>query len=212
MYYNAREFHLSAAKCGMDDLFTGKEKEREEKYHHLDERYADIKKAHGELIECYVRIQKQSTSLQELAQVNQEMKCVHSAMYAAKGFKDINHNKHELLQSANDDKYGQFVQFSRIVEKNLNAISALLKNPSAQSIREGLVARLEGIQEDYAALLSGIYRTAEKNSIVEKDISTLQNMNRELYSASKSLIYAVGDFMLTADDSEFIRNLPLTVR
>jgi phosphate:Na+ symporter len=212
MYYHARQFQLTATECGMDDLFTGKEKEREQKYQHLDERYADIKKAHGELIEYYVHIQKHSTSKEELAQVNQEMKCVHSAMYAAKGFKDINHNKHELLESANDEKFGQFEQFSNIVRKNIIAFSALLKNPETDSIRKGLITRLEEIQNDYAALLSGIYRTAEKNSVIEKDISTLQNMNRELYSSTKSMIYAVGDFMLNAEDAEHIRNLPLTVR
>jgi phosphate:Na+ symporter len=159
-----------------------------------------------------VHIQKQSTSQQELLLVNQEMKCVHSAMYAAKGFKDINHNKNELLQSANDDKFGQFEQFSRIVQKNLNALSALLKNPAPESVREGLIALLEEIQKDYAALLAGIYRTAERDSVPEKDISTLQNMNRELYSSTKSMIYAVGDFMLKEEEAELIRNLPLTVR
>jgi hypothetical protein len=37
-------------------------------------------------------------------------------------------------------------------------------------------------------------------------------MNRELYSSTKSMIYAVGDFMLKEEEAELIRNLPLTVR
>jgi hypothetical protein len=37
-------------------------------------------------------------------------------------------------------------------------------------------------------------------------------MNRELYSANKSLIYAVSDFMLDNQQSEHVKNLPLSVQ
>jgi hypothetical protein len=72
--------------------------------------------------------------------------------------------------------------------------------------------QLTDIQVDYKELLNSIYATAGINALLEKDISTLQNMNRELYSANKSLIYAVSDFMLDNQQSEHVKNLPLSVQ
>jgi phosphate:Na+ symporter len=212
MGYHAAEFQLTSAETGLDQLLTGKEKERESGYHHIEERYVHIKKAHGELIEYYVAMQKASSASAELTQINQLMKSVHSAMYAAKGFKDINHNKEELLQSGNDTKYSQFSGFSTVVRKNLSTLSAVLAITDTKAAREAMGKLLEDIQHHYKHMLAVIYAAAGDDAMPEKDISTLQNMNRELYSSFKSLIYAAGDFLLRPEDAEVIRNLPLTVR
>jgi hypothetical protein len=37
-------------------------------------------------------------------------------------------------------------------------------------------------------------------------------MNRELYSAHKSLIYAISDFLLDNNQSEEVKNLPLSIQ
>jgi phosphate:Na+ symporter len=212
MGYHAAEFQVSSADAGLDMLLTGKEKERDSGYHQIEERYAQIKKSHGELIEYYVAMQKTSGSSTELAHMNQLMKSVHSAMYAAKGFKDINHNKEELLQSGNDVKYGQFSGISTVVRKNLSTLSAVLMMTEAPVAKEAMSKLLEDIQHHYKHMLSVIYATAGADAMPEKDISTLQNMNRELYSSFKSLVYAAADFLLPPADAETIRNLPLTIR
>ncbi len=144
--------------------------------------------------------------------MNQLMKSVHSAMYAAKGFKDINHNKEELLQSGNDKKYSQFSGFSTVVRTNLLALSTVLTMTDTTAARDAMGRLLEDIQHNYKHMLAVIYDAAGEDAMPEKDISTLQNMNRELYSSFKSLIYATADFLLPPPDAESIRNLPLTVR
>jgi transcriptional regulator of heat shock response len=140
------------------------------------------------------------------------MKSVQSAMHAAKGFKDINHNKNELLQSGNDLKFEQFAQFSRIIHKNLEQLSVLMNNTNKAEIINQLQEQLSQIQADYKELLDSIYSNAGNKALLEKDISTLQNMNRELYSANKSLIYAISDFMLDNNQSEEVKNLPLSIQ
>jgi phosphate:Na+ symporter len=210
--YHAAEFQISPKEGGLDALFVGKEKDKEEAYHALEDRYADIKKAHGELIEYYVKMQKQRSHPEELIQMNQLMKSAHSAMYAAKGFKDISHNKEELLQSGNDIKYGQFSRISNIIRANLARLSGVLALEDHGQISTALGTLIEEIQKAYKELLGGIYDKADRNAMPEKDISTLQNMNRELYSSNKSLIYAMADFLLSPEEAERIRNLPLTVR
>ena len=75
-----------------------------------------------------------------------------------------------------------------------------------------LQAQLNRIQNNYKELLDIIYAKAGKNTIMEKDISTLQNMNRELYSAHKALIYSISDFRLDNTHSDEVKNFPLTIR
>lgn len=212
MAYNAAEFQLSNNEIGLEGFFTEKEWRKEKSHNHLDDRYSEIKKAQGEIIAYYVKMQKIMSNPDELSQVNQYMKSVQSAMHAAKGFKDINHNKNELLQSGNDLKFEQFAQFSKIIQNNLQLHSALLSNTTKEDIMRQLQAQLNRIQNNYKELLDIIYAKAGKNTIMEKDISTLQNMNRELYSAHKSLIYAISDFLLDNNQSEEVKNLPLSIQ
>jgi phosphate:Na+ symporter len=210
--YNAAEFRLSNNEIGLEGIFTEKEWAKEISHNHLDDRYSEIKKAQGEIIAYYVKMQKNMSNPEELAQVNQYMKSVQSAMHAAKGFKDINHNKNELLQSGNDLKFEQFAQFSSIIHKNLQQLSVLINNTNKAEIIRQLQEQLNQIQTDYKELLDSIYTKAGKKALLEKDISTLQNMNRELYSANKSLIYAISDFMLDNNQSEEVKNLPLSIQ
>jgi phosphate:Na+ symporter len=210
--YNAAEFRLSNNEIGLEGIFTEKEWTKEISHNHLDDRYSEIKKAQGEIIAYYVKMQKNMSNPDELAQVNQYMKSVQSAMHAAKGFKDINHNKNELLQSGNDLKFEQFAHFSRIIHKNLEQLSVLMNNTNKADIINELQEQLSQIQADYKELLDSIYSNAGNKALLEKDISTLQNMNRELYSANKSLIYAISDFMLDNNKSEEVKNLPLSIQ
>jgi len=212
MAYNAAEFKLSNSEIGLEDIFTEKEWMKEKSHNHLHDRYSEIKKAQGEIIAYYVKMQKNMSNQEELSQVNQYIKSVQSAMHAAKGFKDIQHNKNELLQSGNDLKFGQFALFSNIIHKNLQQLAELIQKENTEEIISKMEKQLTDIQVDYKELLNSIYATAGKNALLEKDISTLQNMNRELYSANKSLIYAVSDFMLDNQQSEHVKNMPLSVQ
>jgi phosphate:Na+ symporter len=212
MAYNALEFQLSNLEIGLEGMFTEKEWRKEKSHNHPDDRYSEIKKAQGEIIAYYVKMQKNMSNPDELSQVNQYIKSVQSAMHAAKGFKDINHNKNELLQSGNDLKFEQFALFSKIIQSNLQVLTALLSYTTKEDIIKQLQGQLNQIQIHYKELLDSIYVKASKKAIQEKDISTLQNMNRELYSAHKSLLYATSDFLLDNNQSDEVKNLPLSIQ
>lgn len=210
--YNAAEFRVSSNEIGLENLFTEKEWKKELLHNHLQDRYNEIKNAQGEIIAYYVKMQKNMTDPNEISQVNQYIKAVQSAMHAAKGIKDIQHNKNELLQSGNDLKFQQFALFSKIIQKNLLQLTMLLNKVNTGEIIELLQKQLNQIQTDYNELLNSIYAKAGKDALMDKDISTLQNMNRELYSAHKSLTYAISDFMLDNQQSEQVKNLPLIIQ
>ena len=204
--YNAAEFKLSPSEIGLDGVFTEKEWKKETEHDHLPDRYSEIKKAQGEIIEYYVRMQKRMTNPEDLSQSGQYMKAVQEAMHAAKAFKDIHHNKDELLQSGNDLKYGQFEVLSNALRQNLRMMTSMLNLTETDAILPMVKDMLDDIYKDYQALLDSIYLEADRDLLPEKDISTLQNMNRELYSAHKAMIFSICDFMLDSRSAEPLKN------
>jgi hypothetical protein len=127
-------------------------------------------------------------------------------MHAAKAFKDIHHNKDELLQSGNDPKYGQFEVLSNALRQNLRMMTSMLNLTETDAILPMVKDMLDDIYKDYQALLDSIYLEADRDLLPEKDISTLQNMNRELYSAHKAMIFSICDFMLDSRSAEPLKN------
>jgi hypothetical protein len=164
-------------------------------------------------MEYYARLQKGMSNRSDVETLRSQMYAVQSAMHAAKGFKDIHHNKNELLQSGNDLKFGQFARFNSILRERLGEMSDLLgRQEEGPMLTEPLKKLLTVIQDDYNRLLQSIYMEAENDSLPEKDISMLQNMNRELYSSHKSMVYAIAEFSLPAEDREEVTGTPVSAR
>jgi phosphate:Na+ symporter len=210
--YHAAEFRLSGSELRLEDMFTEKEWKKDNEADDLSARYREIKKAQGEMIEYYVRMQERLPGTAQPSDASRLMRSVQSAMHAAKGMKDIHHNTNELLQSGNDLKFGQFSMFSKVVQRNLSALAGLLSDGKPEDAADRLQALLEGNEADYRDLLQRIYAEAGKDALHEKDISTLQNMNREIYSANKAMIHAVGDLLLDSPASSRLADLPAGIR
>lgn len=206
--YNAAEFRLSGSDLGLEGIFTEKEWKKENARSSLAERYDEIKRAQGEIIEYYVHLQKRLSDPAQLSRVNRYMRAVQNAMHAAKGFKDIRHNSNELLQSGNDLKFGQFSMFSKVIQENLRELAGSLNGIGQDVAERSLQGLLEKNEADYADMLQRIYSEAGKHALPEKDISTLQNMNREIYSANRAMIHALGDFLLDGPASETLTDPP----
>lgn len=189
--YGAAEFRIREAYHELERLFTEKEWLREEGMNHAQDRYREIRTAQGELIEYYAGLQKSGLSRDELEESARLMQAVQEAMHAAKGFKDIAHNKNELLQSGNDLKFDQFNFFSELVLRNLKRLGTFYDD--CRQVREAADPKrqLEDIRRDYLSSLDHIYKLAGRDSLPERDISTLQNLNRELYSAHRAVTLAI---------------------
>jgi len=193
--HNAAAFHIDSRALDLSGLLTGREEAKMDSRRRHHDTYADLKKAQGELMEYYVRMQKRLGNPADLAQANRWMQSVQEAMHAAKGFKDIRADREELLQSGNDLKYSQFERFGRSVRNSLSQMAELLQGGGADELRQRLDDGLHANRASYLQLLEGIYPLAEQDYLPEKDISTLQNMNRELFSAHRAMFQAVGDFL-----------------
>jgi Na+/phosphate symporter len=195
--HNALEFRIDKKALDLSGLLTGKEEAKLTRRERQHDRYADLKKAQGEMMEYFVRLQERLGSPTDRSQASRWMQSVQEAMHAAKGFKDIHHDREELLQSGNDLKFSQFAHFSETVHDSLAKMAELLQAVDADDVR----GRLEALQKEnrtqYQRMLEGIYHVTGADRLPEKDVSTLQNMNREIFSAHRAMVQALGDFLLS---------------
>jgi phosphate:Na+ symporter len=98
--------------------------------------------------------------------------------------------------------------FSKVIQENLRELAGSLNGIGQDVAERSLQGLMEKNEADYADMLQRIYSEAGKHALSEKDISTLQNMNREIYSANRAMIHALGDFLLDGPASETLTDPP----
>jgi Na+/phosphate symporter len=194
--HNAEAFRIDGKSLDLSGLLTGKEEAKLSGRDRLHDRYAELKRAQGEMMEYYVRLQERLGNPADLARAGRWMQAVQEAMHAAKGFKDIHADREELLQSGNDLKFSQFAHFSTAVRDSLARIAELLQGVDTTDTQKRLEALQQENRAQYQRMLEGIYRVTGPDRLPEKDVSTLQNMNREIFSAHRAMVQALGDFLL----------------
>jgi phosphate:Na+ symporter len=194
--HNAAAFRIDGASLDLTGLLTAKEEARLTSRDRGQDGYAELKRAQGEMMEYYVRLQERLGDPADLARAARWMQSVQEAMHAAKAFKDIHADRQELLRSGNDLKYSQFAHFSKAVRDSLARMAELLQGVDAAGTRERLEALQQENRTQYQHMLEGIYQVTGTDRLPEKDVSTLQNMNREIFSAHRAMVQALTDFLL----------------
>jgi phosphate:Na+ symporter len=197
---NENEFKKYAEK---KNLFSGKLE--------YNEKYNLMKQAEGEILSFYSKMCEQEINSHNRIHLNQLMSSVRSAMYAAKGMKDINHDRMEFSNSANDMKYDIYKLFRAKLNTFYTALNELFISGSSASHFKKLEELLTEINVDYKEMMKSSYKDAGKEILKDTDISTLFNVNRELYSSSKSIIFSLKDYLLDSTEAEKFEEIPISV-
>jgi len=171
------------------------------------EKYMLIKQAEGEILSFYSKMGIQKISTENVIHLNQLMAAVRSAMYAAKGMKDIDHDRREFSNSANELKYDSYKIFRSKLNDFYKALNEIFLSENRSLVFGKLEKLLEGMNIDYQERMKSSYKDAGKGILNEVDIATLFNLNRELYSSGKSIIFSLKDYLLNAADAEKFENI-----
>lgn len=160
------------------------------------EKYNIIKQAEGEILLVYSKIIEEPIDKIDLKRLNQLMSSARSAMYSAKGMKDIIEDRKEFSNSVNDVKF----EIYKLIREQLIAFydqtNQILLETDQSKVLQGLKKLLESIKLEYEQRIKNTYQEAGKTIVKEIDISTLFNTSRELYSSSESLIFSLKDYLL----------------
>ncbi len=166
------------------------------------EKYNVIKKAEGEILLVYAKIIEASIHKDDLKRLTQLMAAARSAMYSAKGMKDIVEDRKEFSNSVNEVKFDIY----KLIREQLGVFytksNLILLETDQEKISEGLHELMKTIQQEYEQRIKNTYQEAGKSIVKEIDISTLFNASRELYASSESLMDALKVYLLDEEHAQ----------
>jgi phosphate:Na+ symporter len=170
------------------------------------EKYNLIKQAEGEIFSFYSKLSEEKIEKNKRIHLDQLISSVRGAMYSAKGIKDIMDDRKEFSNSINELKF----DFYELIRAQLTEFYAELINLSSSEDNatsfEKLFKLLEKVNTEYEERMDGAFREAGKDKLKELDISTLFNVNRELYASCKSIVFSMKDYLLDAEYVEKFEN------
>jgi phosphate:Na+ symporter len=172
------------------------------------EKYNLLKRAEGEILAFYSKASEEQFGKEDKLYLNQLIVSLRNAMYSAKGMKDIVADRKEFGNSVNELKFGVFKIFSTKLQYFYDELNQLLLINDKLVLADKLMLLLEKIRKDYEEILQNSIKNAGKDVLKELDISTLFNLNRELYSSSKAIIFSIKDYKLEDLLAEKFENLP----
>ncbi|MEI7801270.1 MAG: Na/Pi symporter [Bacteroidota bacterium] len=172
-----------------------------------DEKYDWLKQLQGEIQSFYInRLFKNENELNN--ESDQLINAVRGCMLATKCINDISNNIDDLRQSSKSIKYDFFKQMqSETIDlyKNLNE---MLSNNNKSTYNE-LEQLINEVQQNYQNMLNDFYVKAQLIKVLELDITTITNFNRELFTSNKAIIIALKDYLLSPEEASRFNRIPV---
>ncbi|MBL7738672.1 MAG: Na/Pi cotransporter family protein [Chitinophagaceae bacterium] len=176
------------------------------------EKYEYIKHLHGEIHGFSIGLQDKSTVKPQTERIEQLISSARNSMYAAKNIRDALHDIEQLRNSSNDTKYRFYLDTKDKLEIFCRQLTELIGHTPAAEQYEKITGLYKQIQQGYTATLQELYREGMARHVNEAEISTLINFNREMYTAFKSLVFAVKDHVLKPEEADRFDNVPGFIR
>jgi phosphate:Na+ symporter len=193
-FYDAREDRIDV------DLFG-----RDPDYDHC---YAEIKELEGAILTHALALQSAPLEPPESERLGQLIPAIRNAVHAAKSMRDIHSDLRLFLESLNDRFNAYYDQF-REAERDFYETVDTLRDTELPSLRfEALVNLQRKAEELHARMHRRIYDEVHRAELSQVEISTLLNVNRELYISHQSLISALADALLDMASARDFASIP----
>lgn len=173
-----------------------------------DECYAEIKQLEGEILRQALAMQATALDPGESARISQVIPAIRNAVHAAKAVKDVHGDLHQFKSSVSDRFNAYFGQFREAAREFYEGLDAL-RNSDLPELRFAALVELKSRAElVHQRMHQRIYREVAREDLTEVEISTLLNVNRELFVANQSLISALADTLLSLDSAADFASIP----
>ncbi len=177
------------------------------------EKYNYIKQLHGEIHAYFVKLQTVTNpGVVGPERLEHLVSSVRNCMYAAKNIRDALMDIEQLRNSSNDMKYNFYLTTKRKIESFFNEVNMLLDEQHRPGNLENIIRLYRNIQEGYTKSLQELYKEGTARHLSELEISTLINFNREMYTAFKSMIFSIKDYLLDTREADHFDELPGFIR
>lgn len=176
------------------------------------EKYGYIKHLYGEMHAFYIKVQRAQSSGIDVVRLEQLISSVRNWMYAAKNIRDALLDIDQLRRSSNDTKYNFYLLNRQKMEQFTGEINRIIFSDKEDKKFESIKRLHQLVQKGYTDSLGELYKDGIGERLNESEISTLINFNREMYTAFKSMIFALKDYVLDSKEAALFDNLPGFIR
>ncbi len=171
----------------------------------FDELYRATKTLEGELLEFAIRLQAGPLESTESARLTQLLRAAREGVHSAKAIKDIRHNLADLAAA---DGSGNFVNQVRDLSASFLQDLYNLRDTDEYAVSfEDLAETLIRAQKRHDVFHEAIYTAVRNDQIEESEVSSLLNVNRELLTANRALLMALGNYYLEAARQDDLEHL-----
>ncbi len=174
------------------------------------EKYEYIKHLHGEMHGYYIQLKNAGSK--KTQRLEQLISSVRNGMYAAKSIRDTFHDIEQLRNSSNDIKYNFYLVTKDKLTGFCKQAVLLMQQQNTPDFFETITSSYQSIQQGYTQSLQELYKEGMAKHVNELEISTLINFNREMYTAIKSLVFSLKDYLLNSKEADYFDDLPGFIR
>lgn len=173
-----------------------------------DRCYADVKQLEGEILKHALALQSTSLEAEESRRLSQLIPAIRDAVHAAKSMKDVYEDLELFRGSVNDRFNAYFGQFREAAREFYEALNSL-RTSDIPSLRFEALVEIKGRAESvYSRMHRRIYDEVSRGELSEVEISTLLNVNRELFTANQNLVSALADALLESESASDFESIP----
>ena len=171
--------------------------------------YADLKQLEGEILAFALKLQAEQLDADESARLGQLIPAIRNAVHAAKSMKDTHQDLQAFEESVNDRFNDYLDQFREAVREFYERLGSL-RGADLPALRFEALVELRNKSENlHQRMHRRIYDEVARGVLSRVEISTLLNVNRELYVANQSLISALADALLDMDSADDFASIPV---
>ncbi len=170
--------------------------------------YAEIKELEGAILAHALELQGAELDPDESRKLSQLVPSIRNAVHAAKSMKDVYADLRQFHDAVDDRFHAYFDQFREGVRDVYEALPGL-KSSGLPTLRfEALVELKNRGEQVHRRMHRRIYDEVARGELSRVQISTLLNVNRELYVSNQSLMSALADALLDLKSARDFHSIP----
>jgi phosphate:Na+ symporter len=175
-----------------------------------DASYASIKQLEGEILAYALQLQEERLDADESARLGQVIVAIRNAVHAAKTVKDTHHDLHSFRESV-DDHFNAWFGYFRDATRDFFELFDSVRTVDIPAHRFEILVELKNKNEAlHTKMHADIYKEVARSQLTEVQISTLLNVNRELYLSNQGLLASLADVLLDAANAADYESIPVS--
>jgi len=189
------ESPVSNGVLGTEDADQGMAKKQ------YSEQYGLLKTLEGEILAYVMKVQLGKVEEKQGEELQKYLSSVRNTVAAAKCLKDVRHNLVNFRHSSRDQINNYYLFLKDFMMKFYQELNDL-RYVSSDLATETLLELHKNNDEFHNVFLKRIYADVGQYPILEVDLSTLLNVNRELFTSNRNLLKACEFLYINSKDDE----------